>query len=100
MNKTLIAAALAIGVGAAGAALTTVPAQAAFGISFNVGDVDLAYSDGYYDHDHHWHAWRPGEGDWYRSHYHSKWHDFHHDDHGHDHDDHGHDHDHDHDHDH
>jgi hypothetical protein len=28
-----------------------------FAFSFNTGDVALAYSDGYWDHDHNWHRW-------------------------------------------
>lgn len=37
-----------------------VPALArdAFTFSFNDGDVRVAYSDGYWDKDHHWHNWR------------------------------------------
>ena len=29
-----------------------------FNFSFNTGDVAFAYSDGYWDHEHHWHGWR------------------------------------------
>jgi hypothetical protein len=28
------------------------------GISINLGDVAVGFSDGYWDHDHHWHHWR------------------------------------------
>ena len=28
------------------------------GISLNIGDVAIGYTDGYWDHDHHWHKWR------------------------------------------
>ncbi len=96
MNRFLKTASIAIVLGAAGA-LTTGAASAAFGISFNVGDVDVAYSDGYWDHHHHWHAWRNGEADWYRTHYHSRWHQWRHDDRDRDHDR-GNDHDYHHDH--
>ena len=33
-------------------------ANAAVGISFDIGSVAMGYSDGYYDNDHHWHRWR------------------------------------------
>ncbi len=33
------------------------PAHAA-SVSFDVGDVAIGYSDGYWDHDHHWHKWQ------------------------------------------
>jgi hypothetical protein len=84
MYKNLKATTVAIALGVAGA-LSTGSALAAFGISFNVGDVDVAYSDGYWDHHHHWHAWHRGEADWYRSHYRSNWHEWRHDDRHHDH---------------
>jgi len=28
------------------------------GISFNLGDVAIGYTDGYWDHDHQWHKWQ------------------------------------------
>ncbi len=40
------------------------------GFSFRVGNVAMAYTDGYYDRGHRWHAWRgTRERDWYRVHY-------------------------------
>ena len=33
-------------------------AHAAVGISFNLGDVAIGYTDGYWDHDHNWHKWQ------------------------------------------
>ena len=32
-------------------------ANAAVGVSFDIGNVAVGYSDGYYDNDHHWHRW-------------------------------------------
>ena len=60
--KKIICAALLAGTALAFAST----AQAAVGISFNFGDVGVAYSDGYYDNHHHWHHWRHGEWDRYR----------------------------------
>jgi hypothetical protein len=48
------------------AVIAPAAANAAVGVSFNFGDVGVAYSDGYYDNHHHWHAWRAGEWDSYR----------------------------------
>jgi len=37
------------------------------GFSFRVGDVAIGYTDGYYDRNHSWHAWRGArERNWYR----------------------------------
>ena len=49
----------------------TVPATAQpVGFSFRVGDIAMAYDDGYYDRGHRWHAWRHArERDWYRVNY-------------------------------
>lgn len=33
-------------------------AHAAVTVRFDMGNVAMAYSDGYYDNDHHWHRWR------------------------------------------
>ncbi len=48
-------------------ALAVAPAaNAGIGIALNFGDVSDAYSDGYWDGHHQWHAWRAGEWDSYR----------------------------------
>lgn len=60
--KKLVCAALLAGT----ALLAASSAQAAVGISFDFGNVGIAYSDGYYDSGHHWHNWRAGEWDRYR----------------------------------
>lgn len=36
---------------------SAVAANAAVGIQFDIGNVAIGYTDGYYDHDHHWHRW-------------------------------------------
>jgi hypothetical protein len=33
-------------------------ANAAISVGFDLGNVAIGYSDGYYDNAHHWHAWR------------------------------------------
>jgi hypothetical protein len=53
--KIKIAAAL---IAITGATLAVcAPAHAAVGVTFDFGNVALGYSDGYYDHDYHWHCW-------------------------------------------
>jgi len=49
------------------------------GISLNFGDVAIGYSDGYWDHHHHWHRWRNSKyrhayQHWDRAEYHSSRH--------------------------
>jgi hypothetical protein len=64
--KTLLAVGSLVGI----ACLSSAPAMAQpSGFSFRVGDVAFGYSDGYYDHNRQWHAWRGRERDWYRNHY-------------------------------
>ena len=50
------------------------PAFAAVDFSISLGNAAFGYSDGYWDRDHHWHAWRNAEEqryfrDHYREHY-------------------------------
>lgn len=65
--KTLLIAGVLCG----GALASTVPASAQpTAFSFRIGDVGIAYDDGYYDRSHRWHNWRHNrERDWYRMHY-------------------------------
>ena len=65
--KMLLAAGILSGAGMAG----TAPAAAQpVGFSFRIGDVAVAYDDGYYDRGHRWHAWRHArEREWYRVNY-------------------------------
>lgn len=54
-----------------GAPLATMaPAAADVRISVNPDTIAFGYSDGYWDRDHHWHAWRhKSDAQWYRAHY-------------------------------
>jgi hypothetical protein len=77
--KIITAAAL---VAIAGAAISfSGTANAAVGINFDFGNVALGYSDGYYDHDHHWHRWaHRGDGDRWRHDHRDMYHGWRHDD--------------------
>ena len=39
-------------------ALSVSSVQAAVSVGFDIGNVAIGYSDGYYDGAHHWHHWR------------------------------------------
>lgn len=41
-----------------GSALAFSSANAAVTVGFDIGNVAIGYSDGYYDGGHHWHRWR------------------------------------------
>ncbi|HKD49141.1 MAG TPA: hypothetical protein VKB67_15750 [Rhizomicrobium sp.] len=43
---------------ALGSALAVSSAHAAITARFDIGNVAIGYTDGYYDNDHHWHHWR------------------------------------------
>jgi len=75
--KPLLVAGLLCGAGMVG----SVPATAQpTSFSFRIGDIGIAYDDGYYDRSHRWHAWRhPRERDWYRAHYRSHYRGYRHD---------------------
>ena len=63
---TTLLAASAIGM----ALMGTAPAAMAQGsVSFRIGDVAFAYSDGYYDRSRRWHSWTSRERNWYRNNY-------------------------------
>jgi hypothetical protein len=42
----------------AGSVLAVSGANAAVTIGFDIGNVAIGYTDGYYDTNHHWHRWR------------------------------------------
>lgn len=49
-------------------------------IRFNVGDVAIGYSDGYWDHHHRWHAWeREDHREAYRREKNAEYHEWRHD---------------------
>lgn len=66
MNKAIKWTALALILGT-----TTIgAAEARVTVGFNLGDVAIGYSDGYYDHGHRWHSWRRNDDmmSWRRAH--------------------------------
>ena len=49
--------------------ITTVPASAAVDFSISLGNAAFGYADGYWDRDHHWHAWHNrAEARYFRDH--------------------------------
>ncbi len=69
VRMTVIGAVAAVGLGMT---LPSVPAVArdSVAFSFDIGNVRMAYSDGYWDNDHRWHPWRnPREHRMYRERY-------------------------------
>lgn len=75
--KILLTAGMLCGAAVAGSLPAT--AQPA-GFSFRIGDIGIAYDDGYYDRSHRWHAWRhQRERDWYRANYRHAYRGYHHD---------------------
>jgi hypothetical protein len=50
LMKSTLALSLLIGSAAIGSA-------SAASVGFNIGNVSLGFSDGYWDNDHHWHRW-------------------------------------------
>jgi hypothetical protein len=72
--KNIFKAALLAGAMGAASVLGVAPAAArdsvSVGVDFDEGLVAFAYSDGYWDSDHHWHNWR-NKSDWdaYRAHH-------------------------------
>jgi hypothetical protein len=70
--KIALAAALLIGSVEAGSAAT---------VGFNIGNVSLGFSDGYWDNSHHWHRWaHRGDLERYRTAHHESYHAWRHDD--------------------
>jgi hypothetical protein len=50
--------------------MASVPAVAAADFSITLGNAAFGYSDGYWDRDHHWHAWQnKAESQYFRNHY-------------------------------
>jgi hypothetical protein len=56
--------------GAPLAAVTPAAARDDVTVSIDPNSVAFGYSDGYWDREHHWHAWRNREeAEWYHQHY-------------------------------
>jgi len=55
MRKILTGAAIALAL--AGASLATAGTANAARVGFDIGNVSLGFSDGYWDNGHHWHRW-------------------------------------------
>ena len=50
--------------------VASVPAVAAVDFSITLGNAAFGYSDGYWDRDHRWHAWRNREeAEYFRTHF-------------------------------
>ena len=67
MKVALVALALA-----GGTLTVAMPAVARedVNVQINPGSIAWGYSDGYWDREHQWHAWRnQRDAEWYRSHY-------------------------------
>jgi hypothetical protein len=79
MNKLTMMAAVVGTIGTLAitdARMSPVAAQESFGFSFSIGDVDMAYRNGYYDRRGRWHTWRdPREMREFRSRYASRYRD-------------------------
>ena len=55
--NTLVMAAVAAALLSATLPLTSAVAEEAVSFTFDPGNVRFGYADGYWDMDHHWHAW-------------------------------------------
>jgi hypothetical protein len=74
-NIVKIALAASLLIGTAGAA------NAAVGIGFNLGNVSVGFSDGYWDNSHHWHRWaHHGDAERFRHDHAAMYHEWRHDD--------------------
>ncbi len=75
LKSTTIAAALAI------ATLAGTNLASAAGVTFDIGNVAVGYSDGYYDSDHNWHRWaHAADARHYRAAHKDQYHTWRHDD--------------------
>lgn len=75
LKSGTIATALAI------ATLASANLASAAGVTFDIGNVALGYSDGYYDNDHHWHRWaHAADARRYRAAHKDQYHTWRHDD--------------------
>jgi hypothetical protein len=58
MKNIVKVAFIAIALAGAPIIAAPIPAMAAVDFSISLGNVAFAYTDGYWDRDHHWHPWR------------------------------------------
>lgn len=75
MNKFAYSLIAAAALSIAAVAATAAPAEAK-NVSFSItlGNVQIAYVDGYYDNHRRWHPWRSNaERNWYRQHHRSQY---------------------------
>jgi hypothetical protein len=69
MRQLIKGALIAIVLGGA-PVFASAPALAAVDFSLSLGNAAFGFSDGYWDRDHHWHAWRnKAEQAYFRDHY-------------------------------
>jgi hypothetical protein len=57
MKRLVITALLTLAL-AGGSLPVAAPAMAQVNVGVDVGGIAFGYTDGYWDRDHHWHAWR------------------------------------------
>ena len=70
-----------IALGLASAAGSASMAYAAVGVSFDIGNVAVGYSDGYLDNDHQYHQWaHRSDAEQYRAAHKDQYHSYRHDD--------------------
>ena len=75
LKSTTIATALAI------ATVASADLATAAGVTFDIGNVAIGYSDGYYDNNHSWHRWaHPADSRHYRAAHKDQYHTWRHDD--------------------
>ena len=79
--KTSLKILLAAGLLSGAAIAASAPAAAQpRGFSFHIGEIGMAYDDGYYDRSHRWHHWRHArEREWYRVNYRNQYRGYRHD---------------------
>jgi hypothetical protein len=77
LKAMLIACAAGTGAFLAAPSASAHERQASVSIYLDLGDVSVAYRNGYYDHRRRWHSWRSHD-EWrhFRRHYRSRYHDY------------------------
>ncbi len=77
LKAMLIAGAVGTGAFMAAPSASAHERESSVSIYLDLGDVSIAYRNGYYDHRHRWHSWRSYD-EWrhFRRHYRSRYHDY------------------------